>query len=145
MAEKILVADDEQEIRNLLDHFLKGQGYEVILASDGNEALKLASEKNPQVIILDIKMPGLDGLEVCKRLKEKEQTKLIPVIVITGFEDNKMEALNIGADDFVNKPFDMAEISSRVKSALRIRHLTNELERAVAYIEELRKEIAELE
>jgi len=145
MAEKILVADDEQEIRNLLDHFLKGQGYEVILASDGNEALKLASEKNPQVIILDIKMPGLDGLEVCKRLKEKEQTKLIPVIVITGFEDNKMEALNIGADDFVNKPFDMAEISSRVKSALRIRHLTNELERAVAHIEELRKGIAELE
>lgn len=145
MAEKILVADDEQEIRNLLDHFLKGQGYEVILASDGNEALKLASEKNPQVIILDIKMPGLDGLEVCKRLREKEQTKLIPVIVITGFEDNKMEALNIGADDFVNKPFDMAEISSRVKSALRIRHLTNELERAVAYIEELRKDIAELE
>jgi DNA-binding response OmpR family regulator len=145
MAEKILVADDEQEIRNLLDHFLKGQGYEVILASDGNEALKLASEKNPQVIILDIKMPGLDGLEVCKRLKEKEQTKLIPVIVITGFEDNKMEALNIGADDFVNKPFDMAEISSRVKSALRIRHLTNELERAVAHIEELRKDIAELE
>jgi len=145
MAEKILVADDEQEIRNLLDHFLKCQGYEVILASDGNEALKLASEKNPQVIILDIKMPGLDGLEVCKRLKEKEQTKLIPVIVITGFEDNKMEALNIGADDFVNKPFDMAEISSRVKSALRIRHLTNELERAVAYIEELQKDIAKLE
>ena len=145
MAEKILVADDEQEIRNLLDHFLKGQGYEVILASDGNEALKLASEKNPQVIILDIKMPSLDGLEVCKRLKEKEQTKLIPVIVITGFEDNKMEALNIGADDFVNKPFDMAEISSRVKSALRIRHLTNELERAVAYIEELQKDIAKLE
>jgi len=145
MAEKILVADDEQEIRNLLDHFLKGQGYEVILASDGNEALRLASEKNPQVIILDIKMPGLDGLEVCKRLKEKEQTKLIPVIVITGFEDNKMEALNIGADDFVNKPFDMAEISSRVKSALRIRHLTNELERAVAYIEELQKDIAKLE
>jgi DNA-binding response OmpR family regulator len=145
MAEKILVADDEQEIRNLLDHFLKGQGYEVILASDGNEALKLASEKNPQVIILDIKMPGLDGLEVCKRLKEKEQTKLIPVIVVTGFEDNKMEALDIGADDFVNKPFNMAEIASRVKSALRIKHLSNELERAVAYIEELRKDLAKLE
>ena len=140
MSEKILVADDEQEIRNLLDHFLKGQGYEVVLASDGNQALKLAAEENPQVIILDIKMPGLDGLEVCKRLKEKEQTKLIPVIVITGFGDNKMAALNTGADDFVNKPFDMAEISSRVKSALRIRHLTDELERAVAYIEELQKD-----
>jgi DNA-binding response OmpR family regulator len=145
MAEKILVADDEPEIRNLLGHFLKGQGYEVILASDGNEALRLAAEENPEVIILDIKMPGLDGLEVCKKLKEKEQTKLIPVIVITGFEDNKMEALNRGADDFVNKPFDMAEISSRVRSALRIRHLTNELERAVAYIEELRKDLAKLQ
>jgi DNA-binding response OmpR family regulator len=145
MSERILVADDEQEIRNLLDHFLKGQGEEVVLASDGNQALKLAAEENPQVIILDIKMPGLDGLEVCKRLKEKEQTKFIPVIVITGFEDNKMEALNMGADDFVNKPFDMAEISSRVRSALRIRNLTDELERAVAYIEELRKDLAKLD
>jgi DNA-binding response OmpR family regulator len=90
-------------------------------------------------------MPGLDGLEVCKRLKEKDQTKFIPVIVITGFEDNKMEALNMGADDFVNKPFDMAEISSRVRSALRIRNLTDELERAVAYIEELRKDLAKLD
>ena len=144
MPEKILVADDEQEIRNLLDHFLRGQGYEVVLASDGNQALKLAAEENPQLIILDIKMPGLDGLEACTRLKQKVQTKLIPVIVITGFEDNKMEALNRGADDFVNKPFDMAEISIRVKSALRIRHLTDELERAVAYIEELQKALARL-
>lgn len=144
MAEKILVADDEQEIRELLNSFLTDQGYEVVLASDGNQALQLASEENPQAIILDIKMPGLDGLEVCKRLKEKEQTRLIPVIVITGFEDNKIEALNLGADDFVNKPFDMAEISARVKSALRIRHLTNELERAVAYIEELQKDLPKL-
>jgi len=145
MAEKILVVDDEQEIRNLLDHFLKDQGYEVVLASDGNQALKLAAEENPQVIILDIKMPGLDGLEVCKLLKDKEQTRLIPIIVITGFEDNKMEALNRGADDFVNKPFDMAEIAIRVKSALRIRHLTDELERAVAYIEELQEDLAKKE
>ena len=145
MAEKILVVDDEQEIRNLLDHFLKDQGYEVVFASDGNQALKLAAEENPQVIILDIKMPGLDGLEVCKLLKGKEQTRLIPIIVITGFEDNKMEALNRGADDFVNKPFDMAEIAIRVKSALRIRHLTDELERAVAYIEELQEDLAKKE
>ena len=145
MAEKILVVDDEQEIRNLLDHFLKDQGYEVVLASDGNQALKLTAEENPQVIILDIKMPGLDGLEVCKLLKDNEQTRLIPIIVITGFEDNKMEALNRGADDFVNKPFDMAEIAIRVKSALRIRHLTDELERAVAYIEELQEDLAKKE
>jgi DNA-binding response OmpR family regulator len=144
MAVKILVADDEQEIRDLLDNFLKDQGYEVILASDGEQALQLAEMENPQAIILDVMMPGLDGLQVCKRLKEKEETKLIPVIFITGFEDNKLEALDMGADDFVNKPFDMVELSTRVKSVLRIRHLTDELERAVAYIEELRKDLPEL-
>jgi DNA-binding response OmpR family regulator len=145
MADKILVVDDEKEIRDLLDNFLKGQGYEVILASDGDEAIKLAETKNPQAIILDIKMPGPDGLEVCMRLKKKEKTKLIPVIILTGYEDNKMEALDVGADDFVNKPFDMAELSIRVKSVLQIRHLTNELDRAVAYIEELRKGLPKLQ
>ena len=99
MADKILVADDEQEIRDLLDHFLKDKGYEVILASDGEQALQLAETENPQAIILDVRMPGLDGLEVCKRLKEKEETKFIPVIFITGFEDNKLNALDMGAED----------------------------------------------
>jgi DNA-binding response OmpR family regulator len=89
---------------------------------------------------LDLKLPGLNGIEVCKRLKEREETRSIPVIIITGFGDNKLVALDVGADDFVNKPFDMADILIRVKSALRIRHLTDELERAVAYIEELRKD-----
>lgn len=145
MVEKILVADDEQEIRDLLGSFLKGQGYEVVLASDGNQALQLAERENPDAMILDVKMPGLDGLQVCKRLKEHEQTRLIPVIFITGFEDNKMEALNSGGDDFVNKPFDMAEISIRVRSVLKIRHLTNELERAVVYIEELQNNLSRLQ
>jgi len=145
MADKILVADDEQEIRSLLDDFLKDEGYEVVLAADGEQALQLAEIENPQAIIMDIKMPGLDGIEVCKRLKEKEQTKFIPVIIITGFEDNKLNALDMGADDFVNKPFDMVELSIRVKSVLRIRHLKDELERAVAYIEELRKDLPKLQ
>jgi len=144
MADKILVADDEQEIRSLLDEFLKEEGYDVILAADGNQALQLAETENPQAIILDIKMPGLDGIEVCKRLKENEQTRFIPVIVITGFADNKLDALDMGADDFVNKPFDMVELSIRVRSVLRIRHLKDELERAVAYIEELRKNMPKL-
>ncbi|UCE82460.1 MAG: response regulator [Deltaproteobacteria bacterium] len=144
MADTVLVVDDEQEIRDLLDSFLTAQGYEVILAADGKEAIELAGTENPQAIILDIKMPGIDGIEVCKRLKEKEETRLIPVIMITGFEDNKIEALEMGADDFVNKPFDMAELSIRVKSVLQIRHLTSELERAVAYIEELQKDLPKL-
>jgi DNA-binding response OmpR family regulator len=144
MTDRILVVDDEEEIRTLLENFLTGQGYGVILASDGNAALELAETENPQVIILDIKLPGLNGIEVCRRLKEKEKTKSIPVIVITGFGDNKIVALDAGADDFVNKPFDLAELSIRVKSALRIRHLTNELDRAIAYIEELRKDLPKL-
>ena len=145
MADKILVADDEQEIRNLLDDFLQGEGYQVVLAADGEQALKLAETESPQAIVMDIKMPGLDGIEVCKRLKERKQTKFIPVIIITGFEDNKLAALDMGADDFVNKPFDMVELSIRVRSVLRIRHLEDELERAVAYIEELRKDLPKLQ
>ena len=145
MADKILVADDEKEIRSLLDDFLKVEGYEVVLAADGEQALELAETEDPQAIILDIKMPKMDGNEVCKRLKENEQTRFIPVIIITGFGDNKLDALDKGADDFVNKPFDMVELSIRVKSVLRIRHLKDELERAVAYIEELRKDLPKLQ
>ncbi len=141
MADKILVVDDEEDIRSLLCSFLEGQGYQVILASDGNEALDLVETENAQVIILDIKLPGLNGIEVCKRLKAQEKTRSIPVIIITGFGDNKLLALDVGADDFVNKPFDMADLLIRVRSALRIRHLNDELERALAYIEELRKDL----
>lgn len=83
----------------------------------------------------------MNGIEVCKRLKAQEKTRSIPVIIITGFGDNKLLALDVGVDDFVNKPFDMADLLIRVRSALRIRHLTDELERALAYIEELRKDL----
>jgi DNA-binding response OmpR family regulator len=141
MAEKVLVVDDEAQIRNLLNSLLTKEGYEVIVASNGEEALVLAEKENPQVVLLDIKMPGIDGKEVCKRLKAGENTCYIPVIMITGYEQEKMDAVRAGADDFVHKPFDMVEISTRVKSILRIRHLTDELDRTVAYIEELEKNL----
>ena len=141
MPDKILLVDDAEEIRDLLGSFLEDQGYQVVLASDGNEALDLVGSESPHVIILDLKLPGLNGIEVCKRLKAQEKPRSIPVIIITGFGDNKLLALDVGADDFVNKPFDMADLLIRVRSALRIRHLTDELERALAYIEELRKDL----
>jgi len=144
VADKVLLVDDEEEIRTLLGSFLESQGYQVVLASDGNEALDLVETEDPQIIILDLKLPGLNGIEVCKRLKEQEKTRSIPVIIITGFGDNKLLSLDVGADDFVNKPFDMADILIRVRSALRIRHLNDELERAMAYIEELRKDLPEV-
>jgi DNA-binding response OmpR family regulator len=137
MAEKVLVVDDERQIRDLLGEFLEREGYEVLLASAGEEAIELAERKIPHAILLDVKMPGIDGIEVCKRLKAEQKTQFIPVIMITGYVDNKMVAIESGADDFVNKPIDLVELAVRVKSILRIRYLTDELERAVAYIEEL--------
>jgi DNA-binding response OmpR family regulator len=141
MGDKILVVEDEFEIRDLLSRFLTEQGYEAILASNGEEAIEVAEKENPQAILLDIMMPGIDGIETCKRLKAKEKTRFIPVIMATALWDRYMEAVEAGAEDFVTKPFNLTELSHRVKSILRVRYLTNELERAVAYIRELGKNL----
>jgi len=141
MTEKVLVVDDERQIRDLLGEFLEREGYEVFLASAGEEAIELAERKIPHAILLDVKMPGIDGIEVCKRLKAESRTQFIPVIMITGYVDDKMVAIESGADDFVNKPIDLVELAVRVKSILRIRYLTDELERTVTYIEELGRSI----
>ncbi len=141
MADKLLVVDDEREIRDLLKKFLLAEGYEVIVASNGEEAVELAKRENPQIILLDIEMPGIDGIETCKRLKEEEKTRLIPVIMVTAFGNRDIEAYLEGAADVVNKPLEMVELAFRVKSMLRVRYLTDELERALAYIEELGKNL----
>ena len=96
MGEKVLVVDDEFDIRDLLSRFLTEEGYEVILASNGEEALELAERENPQVILLDIWMPGFSGIETCKRLKENEKTRFIPVIVATALWDTYAEAVEAG-------------------------------------------------
>ena len=144
MNEKVLVVDDEWEIRDVVSNFLMEKGYETILASNGEEAIELAEKETPHVILLDVKMPGIDGIETCRRLKEGEKTRYIPVIMITAFGDREIEAYLEGADDFIVKPFNMVEISFRIESMIRIRHLTDELERAMAYIERLRKKQPEL-
>ena len=139
MAEKILVVDDEWELRNILTEFLTGEGYDVIQASNGKEALESAEKEEPQVILLDVKMPGIDGIEVCRRLKEEDKTRFIPIIMVTALEDRDVDAFVEGADDFVTKPFSLVELSFRVKSMLRIKYLTDDLQRSLAYIEELEK------
>jgi DNA-binding response OmpR family regulator len=141
MADKVLVVDDERVVRDLLQTSLSAEGYEVVVASNGEEAIRLAKTENPQVILLDIEMPGIDGIETCKRLEANEKTRLIPIIMMTAFGDRDIEAYLEGAVDVVNKPFDIEQLAIRVKSILRVRHLTNELERALAYIEELGKDL----
>ena len=144
MWEKVLVVDDERQIRDLLKEFLNNEAYEVILASNGKEAIELAEREHPDAILLDVKMPEIDGIKVCQRLKEETSTQFIPIIVITGYVDNKILAIEAGADDFVHKPINLTELGFRVKSILRTRYLTDELERAVAYIRELEEHPTDL-
>ena len=145
MADKVLVVDDEQEIRELLQRFLTQEGYEVIIASDGEEALELAEKEEPHVILLDVMMLGVDGIKTCQMIKSNEKTRSIPIIMATAFRETAGEAIDAGADDFVTKPFHLAGISIRVKSILRVRHLTDELERVTSYIAELQRNLPQQE
>jgi DNA-binding response OmpR family regulator len=137
MADTVLVVDDESTIRDLLNIFLPTKGLKVILAANGEEALELAKKNIPKVILLDIKMPGIDGLETCRRLRAEEQTRYIPVIMVTAFGTTKTEATAAGADDFISKPFDMEDLALRLKSAIRIGHLTDPADRLLTYMDEL--------
>ena len=121
MNPKILVAEDESDILNLISLNLKSSGYDVIGAEDGQSALELARFKNPALIILDLMLPRLSGLEVCKLLKADSATAGIPVIMLTAKaeEIDRIVGLELGADDYVTKPFSPRELVLRVKSILR--------------------------
>ena len=118
MAYKILVADDEKEIRDLLRLYLEKDGYEVLEASDGMEALEKVKKESPDLLILDIMMPGLDGIRTTLKVRE---TSSIPIIILSAKSEDadKILGLNIGADDYVTKPFNPLELVARVKSQLR--------------------------
>ncbi len=115
---KILVADDEPTIRMFVRANLVARDYEVLLAKDGNETLEMAERFLPDVIVLDINMPDLDGIEVCRRLRSWTD---IPVIMLSvrGDDKDKVMALNEGADDYVTKPFSIEELLARIKVAIR--------------------------
>ena len=137
--ERILIADDEADIREILKIILDKEGYGVILAKDGQEALDLIKADKPDLIILDYLMPVLDGISVCKALKKDDATKLIPVIMATAYENEKENGLAAGAVDFISKPIDRIDFLLRIRSVLKVRHITNELQRVIAYIAELEK------
>ena len=121
MKEKILIVDDEKDIVKMLDYNLKKDGYRVISASDGEDALDLASREHPDLIVLDLMLPGLDGLEVCKTLKKEGKTAPIPIIMLTAKtqESDKVIGLELGADDYMTKPFSPRELLARIKAVLR--------------------------
>ncbi|CAF1732346.1 Alkaline phosphatase synthesis transcriptional regulatory protein PhoP [Bacillus subtilis] len=119
MNKKILVVDDEESIVTLLQYNLERSGYDVITASDGEEALKKAETEKPDLIVLDVMLPKLDGIEVCKQLRQ--QKLMFPILMLTAKDEefDKVLGLELGADDYMTKPFSPREVNARVKAILR--------------------------
>ena len=115
---KILVVDDEQSILNLVDAYLRKEGYEVYTASDGPSGLKAARAYKPDLIVLDIMLPGMDGIEVLTQLR-RESNAYVIMLTAKNEEVDKVVGLSVGADDYVTKPFSPRELTARVKAALR--------------------------
>ncbi len=138
---KILCVDDEPSIRELLNRILSDEGYEVVTAGDGEEALVVAAKEKPDLILLDIMMPKLDGMQTCRRLREQPATQDIRVIILTAYDtrDRLEEAIQAGADDFLGKPIDMTELRIRVHSLLRVKDMADEVDRLEAYITSMRE------
>ncbi len=127
---KILVVDDEPRNVRILQIQLNARGYTVYTAADGLQALEVVKEEMPDLILLDINMPKMDGFEVVKQVRANEATEFIPIVMITALRDtreNRIKSIEAGADDFIEKPFDSLEVLARVRSLLRIKHYQDTL------------------
>lgn len=120
MAEKLLIVDDDVNALKLIGYTLYREGYEIVVAQSGQEALAKAQKETPQLVILDIMMPGMDGYEVCRRLRATPQTAQVPVIMLTAKSqvEDKVAGFQAGADDYLTKPVIPAELVARVKALL---------------------------
>jgi putative two-component system response regulator len=130
MPTRVLIADDDTQVRSMLIRLAESEGYTPMIAHDGHEALALVAQQRPDLILLDVSMRGLDGLSVCRRLKEDERTALIPITVLTCDRDPdaRTRAIEAGADDFLTKPIDVTMLLARMRTQLRIKRLTDHLE-----------------
>ncbi|HTS17472.1 MAG TPA: response regulator [Verrucomicrobiae bacterium] len=135
----ILIVDDEPAIRDYEATLLGELGHEVLVAADGAEALELAATKSPHLVLLDIMMPELSGIEVCRQLRANPRTKDIRVIVVSAVDAKRAleESIIAGADDFLAKPIHALELMLRVRSMLRVRKITDEEARLEAYVKNL--------
>jgi two-component system phosphate regulon response regulator PhoB len=117
----ILVVEDEDSLATLLQYNLEKEGYEVALASDGEEALIVVDERLPDLIVLDWMLPKVSGIEVCRRLRQRAETRNVPIIMLTarGEESDRIRGLDTGADDYLVKPFSMSELTARIRAVLR--------------------------
>lgn len=139
---RIVVVDDTPQNVRLLEAVLTTKGYEVVPTSSGEEALGEIASGRPDLVLLDIVMPGMDGYEVCRRLRADPATALLPVVMITASgEQEKVKAIEAGADDFIPKPFDHAELIARIRSLLRIKRYHDTIEEQAAELERWNHEL----
>ncbi len=132
--EKILIIDDELHIVELLRYNLEANGYKVNFSLNGREGLNIAFDKKPDLILLDIMLPELDGFDVCKEIKRNKETESIPIIMLTakGEEFDKILGLELGADDYITKPFSVRELLARIKAVMR-RNIKEEQEQSLNF------------
>ena len=119
MGKKVLIVEDEQNIVDILSFNLSREGYDPLEAYDGPSGLQLALEQNPDLILLDLMLPGMDGFELCRRLREGGNTTPVIMLTARGDEGDKVRGLELGADDYITKPFSMQELLARVKANIR--------------------------
>ena len=132
----VLVVDDDEAIRLLFGRWLAGQGYTVVAVGNGEAALEAVRKQRPDVVLLDIAMPGLNGVEVCQRIKREEATRLTPVILVSAVDgvEDRIAGLAAGADDFLSKPPDVNELLTRVGAVVRVKRYTDDLDSAASII-----------
>jgi putative two-component system response regulator len=129
---KVLVVDDHPSSRMAASALLAVEGYSVLEADNGTSAINTVLVEDPDLILLDVVMPGMDGYEVCRRLKADDHTRLIPIVFVTALDDRRarLQGIEAGGDDFLTKPFDQLELSARVKSLIRQKRLNQDLDHA---------------
>jgi class 3 adenylate cyclase len=138
----VLVVDDLAQNVRLLEAVLSPKGFRVAAAASGEEALDVLGKERPDLVLLDILMPGMDGYEVCRRIRQNPETAFLPVIMITASgEEQKIRAIESGADDFVNKPFDQAELLARVRSLVRVKQYHDTIEHQAAELAHWNREL----
>lgn len=139
----VLVVDDLKTNVRLLEQALAKDGYTILAAFSGADALLMIQRERPDLVLMDIRMPGRDGIAVCRQLKQDPATRLMPVVLMTGFSsaEDRIDAIEAGADDFLAKPVDVAELRARVKSLVRLKRYTDDLDSAEAVIMSLARTI----
>lgn len=138
---RVLVVDDDPKNRRLLNDLLRARGHEVVEAPSGEEALRQVSETPPDVVLLDIMMPGMDGIEMCRRIKDNPATSHIPVLLVTALSErsDRIRGIEAGANDFLTKPIDTRDVVLRVRNAVHLHHLHNRLQQSCEQLRNMEK------